>query len=188
QDTMLYHAERSFFRNCIISGTVDFIFGKGSCVIQNSRIIARLGMKGNMNTVTADGREYAREPTGLVIQNCDLVAEAQLEPNKAKIPSYLGRPWSAYSTTMVMESRIGDFLRPEGWMKWNETSKFENSCEYREYGNKGPGADKSKRVKWPGFKVVDKAQAEKYTITRFSRGSLRALKPSGVPFTFGFAA
>ncbi|MGD7340638.1 pectinesterase family protein [Ralstonia pseudosolanacearum] len=124
----------------------------------------------------------------LVIQNCEIIADGKLEPNKNRIKSYFGRPWSPFSTTMVMQSQIGDFLLPEGWMKWDPTNGYEKTCEYREYANRGPGANTARRVNWPGFRAItDPKQAEKYTVLRFARGAIRALKPSGVPFLYGFA-
>ncbi|MBA0557146.1 hypothetical protein Golob_027196 [Gossypium lobatum] len=39
QDTLYNQANRQFFRNCIISGTIDFIFGDSPTFIQNSLLI-----------------------------------------------------------------------------------------------------------------------------------------------------
>ncbi|KAF9608624.1 hypothetical protein IFM89_010109 [Coptis chinensis] len=41
QDTLYYHTCRQFYKNCEISGTVDFIFGEGRTLIQDSHIILR---------------------------------------------------------------------------------------------------------------------------------------------------
>ncbi|EXC30491.1 putative pectinesterase/pectinesterase inhibitor 13 [Morus notabilis] len=39
QDTLYVQAHRQFYRNCVISGTVDFIFADASAIIQNCLII-----------------------------------------------------------------------------------------------------------------------------------------------------
>ena len=52
QDTLYYHTFRQFYRNCAISGTVDFIFGMGSAMIQTSTIVVRRPAPGQSNTVT----------------------------------------------------------------------------------------------------------------------------------------
>ncbi|KAB1203939.1 Pectinesterase/pectinesterase inhibitor PPE8B [Morella rubra] len=43
QDTLYTHTMRQFYRECRISGTVDFIFGDGSVVFQNCQILAKEG-------------------------------------------------------------------------------------------------------------------------------------------------
>ncbi|KAK9288458.1 hypothetical protein L1049_016915 [Liquidambar formosana] len=119
QDTLYAQTHRQFYRNCVISGTVDFIFGDSAAIIQNSRIIVRKPMDNQQNTVTAQGRTDKRETTGLVIQNCRIVPEQKLYPVRFKIPSYLGRPWKTYSRTVIMESTMGDFIQPAGWLPWS---------------------------------------------------------------------
>ncbi|KAF2293745.1 hypothetical protein GH714_004444 [Hevea brasiliensis] len=109
QDTLLYQAGRQFYRDCVISGTIDFIFGYGAAVIQNSEIIARMPNPSQVNTVTADGKTEKGQNTGLVIHNCKIVAEAALFPQRLTVKTYLGRPWKEFSTTVVMESELGDF-------------------------------------------------------------------------------
>ncbi|MGD7217225.1 pectinesterase family protein, partial [Ralstonia pseudosolanacearum] len=42
QDTFYYQSLRSFYHDCIIYGTIDYIFGRGTAVIQNSKIITRM--------------------------------------------------------------------------------------------------------------------------------------------------
>ncbi|KAG9145796.1 hypothetical protein Leryth_011227 [Lithospermum erythrorhizon] len=39
QDTLYYHTFRQFYRNCAISGTVDFIFGQGSALVQTKNVV-----------------------------------------------------------------------------------------------------------------------------------------------------
>ncbi|KAF5189044.1 Pectinesterase/pectinesterase inhibitor [Thalictrum thalictroides] len=185
QDTLYYHAQRSFYRNCVISGTIDFIFGKGTALIQNSKIIVRMGAPNQFNTVTADGRENKLMRTGLVIQNCNIVADARLHPQRLTYKSYLGRPWKQFAKTMVMESVISDVINPDGWTIWNPTDPNSDLSEIREYRNTGVGGNTNRRVKWKGLQLVtDRRVAEQYTAGPFFDGG-KWIPATGGPFTLG---
>ncbi|KAL3535467.1 hypothetical protein ACH5RR_003928 [Cinchona calisaya] len=163
QDTLYAQTHRQYYRSCYITGTVDFIFGDAAAVFQNCMIYVRKPMDNQQNIVTAQGRVDKRETTGIVLQSCRILADDTLEPVKGQIKSYLGRPWKEYSRTIVMETEIGDFIHPEGYMPW--TGDFAlSTLYYAEYNNKGPGSQTSARVKWPGYKgLIKKDEALKYT-------------------------
>lgn len=184
QDTLYTQTHRQFYRNCVISGTIDFIFGDAAAVIQNSLIIVRKPMDNQQNTVTAQGRTDPRETTGLVIQNCRIVPEEKLYPVRTKIQSYLGRPWKEYSRTIIMESTIGDLIQPAGWMPWNGNFALD-TLYYAEYANKGPGATTSGRVKWKGYKVLtNQNEALQFTTGQFIRGN-QWLQATAIPHFLG---
>nr|DAD32972.1 TPA_asm: hypothetical protein HUJ06_011823 [Nelumbo nucifera] len=184
QDTLYVQAFRQFYQNCVVSGTIDFIFGNAKAVMQDCQIIVRRPMDNQQNTVTAQGKKFPDEVTGIVIQNCNIVPDQQLSVDKLKIPSFLGRPWQKYATTIIMESAIGDFIRPEGWMPWNGTFALDTLL-YAEYNNRGPGANTAQRVKWKGFKVItDRNEALRFTAGPFLLGN-EWLKDTGAPFILG---
>ncbi|RZC48786.1 hypothetical protein C5167_017212 [Papaver somniferum] len=187
QDTLYIQSHRQFYRDCTISGTVDFIFGDSATVIQNSKIIARKPMDNQFNAVTAHGRSQARETTGVVIQNCDIIAEPELLPVSSKIQSFLGRPWKEYSKAIFLENRIDGFIHPDGYTPWQGTFALD-TLYYGEYANTGAGADTSKRVNWKGFHVIkDRAEALSYTVAPFLTAP-RWLKETGIPYTVGLKA
>ncbi|XP_052176252.1 pectinesterase 4-like [Diospyros lotus] len=185
QDTLYYQTNRQFYRNCVVSGTIDFIFGRGAAVIQNSEIIVRMPLPNQLNTVTADGTKEAFAISGVVLQNCKIVAEPQLFPNRFKIKSYLGRPWDKFSTTAVMESEVGDLIDPEGWTIWSGSNNHQ-TAKYLEYGNRGAGSNTNRRAKWT--RVIKKNEALKYTPSVFLEGGKKAVKwvqGTGLPVTMG---
>ncbi|GJN27393.1 hypothetical protein PR202_gb15413 [Eleusine coracana subsp. coracana] len=184
QDTLYVHARRQFFRNCVISGTIDFIFGNSAAVFQNCLIITRRPMDNQQNSVTAHGRTDPNMKSGLVIQNCRLVPDQKLFPDRFKIPSYLGRPWKEFSRLVIMESTIADFIKPEGYMPWDKDFALK-TLYYAEYNNRGPGAGTSKRVNWPGFRVIGKQEATQFTAGPFIDGATW-LKFTGTPHILGF--
>ncbi|XP_059632036.1 pectinesterase-like [Cornus florida] len=184
QDTLYVQTHRQFYRNCVISGTVDFIFGDASAMIQNCLIIVRKPMDNQQNTVTAQGRTSRFESTGLVIQNCRIVPEEKLHPVRFQIPTYLGRPWKEFSRTVIMESTLGDLIRPEGWMPWSGNFALD-TCYYAEYANRGPGATTNKRVNWKGYKVItNKNEILQFTSGAFLQGD-QWLRFTGAPHFLG---
>ncbi|KAI5010148.1 hypothetical protein ZWY2020_012285 [Hordeum vulgare] len=184
QDTLYVHANRQFFRNCEVLGTIDFIFGNSAAVFQNCLMTVRKPMDNQGNMVTAHGRTDPNMPTGIVLQGCKIVPEDALFPVRTTIPSYLGRPWKEYARTVVMESTIGDLIKPEGWSEWMGDLGLK-TLYYAEYANTGPGAGTSKRVAWPGYRVIGQAEATKFTAGVFIDG-MSWLKNTGTPNVMGF--
>ncbi|KAL4018563.1 hypothetical protein IC575_022161 [Cucumis melo] len=183
QDTLYVQTHRQFYRNCVVSGTVDFIFGDSNTIIQNSLIIVRRPMDNQQNTVTANGRADKKEISGLVIHNCRIVPEQKLFAERFKIPTFLGRPWKEYARTVIMETTLGDFIQPAGYMPWSGDFALA-TCSYFEYGNRGPGANTKRRVRWKGVRVIGRNEAMQFTAGPFLLG--RAWLPAtGGPYLLG---
>ncbi|CAL9148727.1 unnamed protein product [Musa hybrid cultivar] len=116
--------------------------------------------------VFAQSRVRVEESTGFISQNCSFVAVPALTDATPKVRCILGRPWNAFSTTIIMESNISGFIDPEGYIPMNGDIDL-NTSSYFEFNNKGLGADTSKGVKWPGVKTISWEQAKGYTIEEF---------------------
>ncbi|KAK4586633.1 hypothetical protein RGQ29_023694 [Quercus rubra] len=181
QDTLYAHAHRQFYRDCTISGTIDFVFGNSATVLQNCTMIVRKPMDNQQCIVTAQGRTDRREPSALILQGCTIAAEPTYLAVKDINRAYLGRPWKEFSRTVVMQSTIGAFIQPEGWLPWMGNFGL-NTCFYAEIGNKGPGSDQANRVTWRGVKKITLDHATKFTPGQFIGGD-KWIKPTGVPYT-----
>ncbi|GAA0146575.1 esterase [Lithospermum erythrorhizon] len=183
QDTLYYHTFRQFYRNCAIFGTVDFIFGQGSAMIQTSTIVVRKPGRGQSNTVTADGNEKNALNAGLVIHVSRIVPEFALVAERFAIKTYLGRPWKAIATTILLRCELGDFIRPEGWLQW-QGEGFHNTCNYGEFANVGPGAGTNMRDKsFKRWRVLSPQEADRYTLASFLGDAW--LRKTTVPFISG---
>ncbi|GAA0165696.1 esterase [Lithospermum erythrorhizon] len=183
QDTLYVHSNRQFYRECEVYGTVDFIFGNAAVVLQNCNIYARKPMLGQKNTITAQNRKDPNQNTGISIHTSKVVATKDLEVSKGSFQSYLGRPWKLYSRVVYMQSNLGDHIHPQGWLAWNATFAFD-TLFYGEYMNSGPGAGLSGRVKWPGYHILTKPDAYKFTVGQFILGSTW-LPQTGVAYLAG---
>ncbi|XP_076896742.1 pectinesterase-like [Bidens hawaiensis] len=184
QDTLYAHTYRQFYRECTISGTIDFIFGDGAVVLQNCIMVVRKPKDNQNCIVTAQGRKEVRQPTGLVLQNCSIVADPVYFPFRMQQKSYLGRPWKQFSRTVIMESFIDDLIQPQGWLPWNESFAFD-TLFYTEFNNHGPGASKLHRVQWPGVKELSTKRINRFTPGKFIIGDTW-IPPTGVPYTSDF--
>ncbi len=105
QDTLYVRAGRSYFDQSRIAGTVDFIFGHGTTLIENSEIVARYREDTEagkpLGYLTAPATDI-KSPFGIVFKNCNLTKEANVPAE-----SYgLGRPW--HPTTTFDDGRYAD--------------------------------------------------------------------------------
>lgn len=181
QDTMYAHAQRQFYRNCVIFGTVDFIFGNAAVVFQNCEILPRRPMQGQQNTITAQGRTDPNQNTGISIHNCTI----KPLDNLTDIQTFLGRPWKEFSTTVIMKSFMDGFINPKGWLPWTGDTA-PDTIFYAEHLNSGPGASTKNRVKWKGLKTfLTKKEANKFTVKPFIDGN-NWLPATKVPFKSDF--
>ncbi|XP_054814095.1 probable pectinesterase/pectinesterase inhibitor 25 [Prosopis cineraria] len=185
QDTLYVHTLRQFYRDCLIYGTVDFIFGNAAAVFQNCNIHTRTPLPRQKNTVTAQGRIDPNQNTGIAIQNCTFLSDDDdnASGSNSSTLTYLGRPWKEYSRTVVMESYIGDFVQPRGWLEWNGTLGLD-TLFYGEFGNYGPGAITSKRVQWGGYYVLNAEEAFNFTVSQFTLGETW-IPYADIPFNGG---
>ncbi len=157
QDTLYLAGEgyRSYFRDCLIEGSVDFIFGEGTALFENCEIKSLTD--GYVTAAsTPQGVDY-----GFVFKHCRLTADDDVD----KV--YLGRPWRKYAKTVFMNSDLGAHIVPAGWDHWENQANKE-TVFYAEYANTGLGAHRSDRVPWS--KQLSGDEARKYTMENIFRG------------------
>ncbi|KAL5783582.1 hypothetical protein ACOSP7_008611 [Xanthoceras sorbifolium] len=184
QDTLWAATHRQFYKKCLIIGTVDFIFGDAAALFQNCVLQVRKPGDGQHNVITASGRIEAHQSTGIVIQNCKIVADESLKAAKDSVKSYISRPWKDQGRSVIMETQIEDFISPEGYVPFRG-DKGINTVYFAEYNNKGPGSSTDKRVKWTGVKIVkDKNSIWYFTAKPFIQGDW--VEKLGIEVHFGF--
>ncbi|XP_073134243.1 pectinesterase 3-like [Henckelia pumila] len=166
QDTLYAHSNRQFYRECDVSGTVDFIFGNSASVFQDCKIMPRQPLPNQFVTITAQGKTDPNQNTGFSIQRSEMSPLGNLTA-----PTYLGRPWKNYSTTVILQTNIGGFLNPLGWLAWQSIDP-PSTIFYGEYANAGPGSNTSSRVQWAGYKpTLTAAQASRFNVESFIQGT-----------------
>ncbi|XP_058743221.1 pectinesterase-like [Vicia villosa] len=188
QDTLYAHTMRQFYRDCTVSGTIDFVFGNAQAVFQNCTFIVRKPLDMQQCIIVAQSRTEENQPSGIVIQGSRIVSDPPDAP--ATYKAYLGRPWKNFARTIVMDTYIGEVIQPEGFMPWEEPDKRltgMDTCYYAEVNNTGPGSDKSKRVKWPGIKNLTPESAHAFDPGLFFQGD-DWIKNTKIPYSSGSMA
>jgi len=140
QDTLYTYGEntREYYEDCYIEGTVDFIFGKATCVFNR----CELHSKRNGGYLTAPATPQDSK-YGYVFYDCKLTADQGVADGSV----YLSRPWRPYAQAVFIRCQMGRHIKPEGWNNWGKTSN-EQTAYYAEYKSKGEGANPNKRAKW----------------------------------------
>ncbi|GMH02597.1 hypothetical protein Nepgr_004436 [Nepenthes gracilis] len=150
-------------------------------------ILPRLPNPGQRNVFTAQGRSDPNENTGISILNCKGAAAEDLIPVVSEFRNYLGRPWKEYSRTVYLLSHIEGLIDPAGWLEWDGDFALA-TLYYGEYMNRGPGANTSARVTWPGYRVINSStEANQFTVGSFIEGG-EWLPPTGIPFYLGLSS
>lgn len=169
QDTLYVHSNRQFFRECTISGTVDFTFGNAAAVFQSCSLLFRSPLPEQKNTLTAQGRTTSSQNTGLSFQNCVVDASPELKNARTQVQSYLGRPWKEFSRTVFLTSAVTSVVDGAGWLPWSGDFAL-TTLFYGEYRNSGGGAATGGRVPW-ATQIRDAGVANQFTVNPFLMGA-----------------
>ncbi|XP_028763366.1 pectinesterase-like [Neltuma alba] len=182
QDTLMAHAQRQFYRDCSIFGTVDFIWGDAAIVLQNCTILVRKPLQGQGNMITAQGRGDPFQNTGISIINSRIRAAPDLRPVVKSYETYLGGPWQQYARVVAMKTYIEGLVNPLGWSQWGDSDFAQDTCYFGEYMNSGTGSSTKDRVQWPGFHVLtSENDTQQFSVAGLLAGNTW-LPPTGVPF------
>ncbi|ACT60297.1 pectinesterase family protein [Hirschia baltica] len=165
QDTVFANGKRAFISNSFISGNVDFIFGNGQLLIEDSEIQSRRRGQdfeaGEVQSFIAAPSTQISDRMGIVFHTCRLTPEEGL-PNHSIT---LGRPW--HPTTRFPDGRYADpnaigqaiyintfmdsHIHPDHWSTMNGTARngektdvfHPEDSRFHEVGSYGPGAKTS---------------------------------------------
>jgi len=165
QDTLFVDAGRSLFRNCRISGSVDFVFGAGQAVFQDCELVSRFRPGKPRQGYVAVPSTLAKQPHGLLFERCRLLRESAVPDASVA----LGRAWRP--TRAFPDGRYGDpgvlgsavfkhcwmdaHIASEGWEPMAYTARDgsrvmlePNHARLFEIASQGPGALRSPGRRW----------------------------------------
>ncbi|KAM3292842.1 hypothetical protein ACQJBY_036469 [Aegilops geniculata] len=168
QDTLYDHKGLHYFKDCVIKGSVDFIFGFGRSLYENCRIVSIVK---EIAVLTAQQRTKTIEgaiESGFSFKNCTIMSEGGGD-------IYLGRAWGDSSRVIYAYTEMSKEVVPVGWDGWNIKQPESSGIYYGEFKCSGPGSDARKRVGW----AVDltEAQAKPFIGTHYVFGDSWILPP-----------
>lgn len=141
---------KQYYRDCEISGNIDFIFGGANAVFDHCRIVpvAHRGVTGYIAAAsTPQGKP------GYLFANCTV------QGNSPAGSVYLGRPWRQYARVYWLDCDLSDEIIPLGWDNWSDPAN-EGTVHFGEYGSKGPGAPKASPARAGYAALNDEASAQ----------------------------
>ncbi|KAK1292193.1 Pectinesterase 31 [Acorus calamus] len=136
QDTLYFHYGKQYLRDCYIEGSVDFIFGNSTALLEHCHIHCK-----SQGFITAQSRKSSQESTGYVFLRCVITG------NGSTSYTYLGRPWGPFGRVVFAYTWMDACIRPVGWHNWDKPENERNACFF-EYRCSGPGCCLSNRVTW----------------------------------------
>lgn len=139
---------RIYNKNCLIRGSVDFIFGRDIALFDSCTI----NVNRNGGTLTAANTDVPAK-FGYVFRDCAITADAIGFDGVPITNFYLGRPWQASPRTVFIRTYEPATLNSAGWLAWNVSPAL-----YAEYQCYGPGYNPSQRVPWSS-QLADSAAA-----------------------------
>ena len=114
QDTLYTGGAPQYYKNCLIEGQTDYIFGGSNAVFDG----CELRWKGYSSGTTGGYITAARSGsisnyTGYLFYNCNVTGSTQLSVT----PGYLGRPWGQDAKVLFVNTTLqnGNMIRAEGW-------------------------------------------------------------------------
>lgn len=178
QDTLFTRGRRAWFRRGIVAGNVDFIFGSGMLLIEDSEIRSRRRAgptpAGEFASFIAAPSTPLSQPIGIVISRSRLTREAGVENGSVA----LARPW--HPTTRFADGRYADpnavgqasfldcwmdaHIHPEHWTSMAGTARDgtktaifrPEDLRFAERGSRGPGArGPAMAIRWNGALGID---------------------------------
>ena len=105
------------FRNCLIEGTVDFIFGCADALFESCEIRSLRDARG-VGYVAAPAHELRRQE-GYRFRDCSFTCEEGVAPGSI----YLARPWRDYGISRFENCAYGPHIAPAGFDPWSGTRR-----------------------------------------------------------------
>lgn len=133
EDERLYKKTFShFFNNCVVEGTVDFIFGGSNAIFNECKIIS-LPTRNDTYIVAPNHKSDVTQ--GFVFNNCQIIKNENTKERSV----YLARPWRDYGFVTFNNCYLDSHIKEEGFSIWENTDRHLHA-RFNEFYSYGPGS------------------------------------------------
>lgn len=118
-----------YFKNCVIKGGVDFIFGGATAYFSECEFVS-----------VEEGYVFAPSTpedveVGFVALNCRFTADEHVREGSC----YIARPWRDHAYVKIENCYLGDHIHPSGFDDWGKKNAH-STIRFFESKSYGPGA------------------------------------------------
>ena len=118
------------FKNCVIEGGVDFIFGGATAYFDSCEFVS-----------VEEGFVFAPSTpadveVGFVCRNCRFTSSADVQEHSC----YIARPWRNHGYVRLEGCYLGEHINPLGFDDWGKTEAHA-TVRFYEVNSYGPGAE-----------------------------------------------
>ena len=124
-----------YFKNCVIEGGVDFIFGGATAYFENCEFISV-----EKGFIFAPSTPETVEK-GFIAKNCRFTATKDVPPHSC----YIARPWRDHAAVELINCYIGEHVHPDGFDDWGKTHAH-STVRFTERFSYGEGACKKRAL------------------------------------------
>lgn len=124
------------FKNCVIEGGVDFIFGGATAYFDNCEFVS-----------VEEGYVFAPSTpsdveVGFICRNCTFTSKNGVADSSC----FIARPWRNHGYVSIENCYLGEHINPAGFDDWDKTEAHK-TVRFYEIDSYGPGAV-GKRPEW----------------------------------------
>lgn len=170
QDTYYAHKRRQYNLNCTVEGATDFVYGDATTVFDSCTINCVKG--GQYISAPADTKLVTPLASGdflhgLLFRYCNIKANEDVPASSF----YLGRPWQPNASSVFIQCKLSDHIKPEGWSSWSGDNHLSSVfAEYKNVNEAGELIDVATRVPW-SYQLEETRVQNLYKLAFFFRKS-----------------
>lgn len=123
---------RQYYKNCRITGDVDFIFGGADAVFDDCDIICNNRNEAINGYLTAPCG--SKDNLGMIFRNCRITGA----PGCADSSVFLGRPWRDEAKAVFLSCTMDKTIAPERFSGWGDVHKPHPDTFFGEYATTDP--------------------------------------------------
>ena len=131
QDTLYTGAIHSYFKDCMIEGNTDYIFGSGNVVFDNCELrFCGYSDKEQSGYLTAARANSMNDYKGYLFRGCIVTQK----DGKKHAPEFFGRPWDADAAVTMFNTVLqnSNTIDPTGWTSMSGVNP--EVAKYKEMG------------------------------------------------------